>query len=98
MILSHILAQEHPNSNFWISNKLFHWLILKPTLEKVIYFWVPKPLDASLTTSTKETLNGILIDSELSFDQHVSSIYSKAKIYMLQDALLPLCYLKNVEP
>ena len=34
--------------------------------------------DASLTTSTKETLLGILIDSELSFDQHVSSIYSKA--------------------
>ena len=34
--------------------------------------------DASLTTSTKETLLGILIDSELSFDQHLSSISSKA--------------------
>ena len=34
--------------------------------------------DASLKTSTKETLLGILIDSELSFDQHVSSICSKA--------------------
>ena len=39
--------------------------------------------DASLTTSTTETLHGILIDSELSFDQHVSSICSKAskKLY-----------------
>ena len=34
--------------------------------------------DASLKTSTKKTLLGILIDSELSFDQHVSSICSKA--------------------
>ena len=34
--------------------------------------------DASIKTSTKETLLGILIDSELSFDQHVSSIYNKA--------------------
>ena len=31
-----------------------------------------------LKTSTKETLLGILIDLELSIDQHVSSIYSKA--------------------
>ena len=29
-------------------------------------------------TNTKETLLGILIDSELSFDQHISSICSKA--------------------
>ena len=34
--------------------------------------------DASLTTSTKEILLGILIDSELSFDQHISSICSEA--------------------
>ena len=34
--------------------------------------------DASIKTSTKETLLGILIDSELSFDQHISSICSKA--------------------
>ena len=33
--------------------------------------------DASIKTSTKETLLGILIDSELSFDQHISSICSK---------------------
>ena len=41
--------------------------------------------DASIKTSTKETLLGILIDSELSFDQHISSIYSKAskKLYAL---------------
>ena len=34
--------------------------------------------DASIKTSTKETLLGILIDSELNFDQHISSICSKA--------------------
>ena len=33
--------------------------------------------DASIKTSTKETLLGILIDSELSFDQHISSVCSK---------------------
>ena len=54
--------------------------------------------DASLKTSTKETLLGILIDSELNFDQHVSSICSKAskKLHAL-GALLPLRLLKNVE-
>ena len=31
----------------------------------------------SIKTSTKETLLGIFIDSELSFDQHISSICSK---------------------
>ena len=41
--------------------------------------------DASLTTSTKEILIGILIDSDLNFDQHVSSICSKAskKLHVL---------------
>ena len=34
--------------------------------------------DTSIKTSTKEILLGILIDSELSFDQHISSICSKA--------------------
>ena len=34
--------------------------------------------DASIKTSIKETLLGIFIDSELSFDQHISSICSKA--------------------
>ena len=34
--------------------------------------------DASIKTSTKETLLGILIDSELSFDQHISTICNKA--------------------
>ena len=34
--------------------------------------------DASIKTITKETLLGISIDSELSFDKHVSSICSKA--------------------
>ena len=32
--------------------------------------------DASIKTSTKETLLEILINSELSFDQHISSICS----------------------
>ena len=41
--------------------------------------------DASIKTTTKETLLGILIDSELSFDQHISSICSKAskKLHVL---------------
>ena len=39
--------------------------------------------DGSLKTSTKKTLLGILIDSELSFDQHVSSICSKASKKLL---------------
>ena len=41
--------------------------------------------DVSLTTSTTETLLGIIIDSELSFDQHLSSICSKAskKLHVL---------------
>ena len=33
--------------------------------------------DASIKTSAKKTLPGILIDSELNFDQHISSICSK---------------------
>ena len=36
--------------------------------------------DASIKNSTKETLLGILINSQLSFDQHISSIYSKASM------------------
>ena len=42
--------------------------------------------DASLTTGTKETLLGNLVDSERSFDQHVSSICSKAskKLHALE--------------
>ena len=34
--------------------------------------------DASITTITKETLLGIIIDSKFSFDEHVSSPCSKA--------------------
>ena len=41
--------------------------------------------DTSLKTGAKETLLGSLIDSELTFDQHVSSICSKAskKLHVL---------------
>ena len=35
--------------------------------------------DISIKTSTKETLLGILIESEISFDQHISSICNKAR-------------------
>ena len=34
--------------------------------------------DASITNNKQESLLSILIDSELSFDQHVSSTFSKA--------------------
>ena len=69
------------------SNKLFHWFQhnhLKANPGKCHLLFsskIPTDVsigDASLTTSTNETLLGTLIDSELNFDQHVSSICSKA--------------------
>ena len=68
------------------SNKLFHWFQynhLKANLAKcrlLLSSKTPTDVsvgDASLKTSTKKTLLGILTDSELSFDQYVSSICSK---------------------
>ena len=74
------------------ANKLFHWFEynqLKANPGKSHLLLSTKtPIkasigDVSLTTSTTETLLGIIIDSELSFDQHLSSICSKAsKKYM----------------
>ena len=70
-----------------ISSKLFHWFQynhLKANLGKCHLLLSSKTPtdasigDASLKTSSKETLLGILIDSELSFDQHVPFICSKA--------------------
>ena len=70
-----------------ISSKLFHWFQynhLKANPGKchlLLSSKTPTDVsigDASVKTSTKETLFGILIDSELSFDQHISSICSKA--------------------
>ena len=70
-----------------ISNKLFHWFHYNHykanpgKCHLLLSSKTPTDVsigDASLKTSTKETLLGILIDSELSFDQHVSSICSKA--------------------
>ena len=68
------------------SNKLFHWFgynHVKANPGKSHFLLSTKnPInvsinDISLTTSTTETLRGIIIDSELSFYQHLSSICSK---------------------
>ena len=83
------LRKEHPNRNFWIkiSSKLFQWFQynhLKASPGKcilILSFKTPTVVsigDASIKASTKETLLGILINSELSFDQHISSICSTA--------------------
>ena len=70
-----------------ISSKLFHWFQynhLKANPGKchlLLSSKTPADVcigDASIKTSTNETLLGILIDSELSFDHHISSICSKA--------------------
>ena len=82
------LPKGHPNSNFWIkiSSKLFHWFQynhFKANPGKCHLLLSSKnPTDVSIgdtsiKTSTTETLLGILIDSELSFDQHISSVCSK---------------------
>ena len=79
----------------FISNKLFQWFQynhLKDNDGKYLLLLSSKTPtdvsvgDASLTTSTKKkTFLGILIDSEISFDQRVSSICSKAskKLHVL---------------
>ena len=80
----------------FISNKIFHWFMynhLTANPEKCHFLLssrTPTDVsigDASFTTRTKETLLGILIDSELSFDQHVFPFV----------VFLVLCLLKNVE-
>ena len=87
------MCKGHPNSNF--SNKLFHWFQynhLKANPAKCHLLLCSKTStdvsvgEASLTTSIKETLLVILVDSELRFDQHVSSICSKAskKLHALE--------------
>ena len=71
----------------FISNKLFHWFQynhLKANPGKChlpLSSKTPTDVslgDVSLKSSAKEILLGILIDSELSFDQHISFICSKA--------------------
>ena len=58
-------------TNFFTGSSI---ITLKPMLENVIYFWVPKPrrmyllVMLHLQLAQKKTLLGILIDSELSFD------------------------------
>ena len=68
-------------------NKLFHWFeynYLKANpCKSHLLLSIKTPLnvsigDVSLTTSTIETLLGIIIHSEPSFDQHLSYICSKA--------------------
>ena len=85
----------------FISNKLFHWFqysYLKTNPEKchlLLSSKTPADVsigDASLTASKKETLLGFLIDSELSFYQYGSSIFSKASNYY---TLLALCLEKH---
>ena len=84
------LRKGHPSGNFWIkiyiSNKLFLWFLynhLQANHGKCHLLLSSKTPtdasigDASLKTSSKETLLGILIDGELSFDQHVPFICSK---------------------
>ena len=70
-----------------ISSKLFHWfqynhLKANPgNYRLLLSSKTPTDVsigDVSIKTSAKETLLGILIDSELSFDQHIFSICSKA--------------------
>ena len=70
-----------------ISTKLFLWFEynhLKANPGKYrLLISSATPIDisignASITASTKETLLGIIIDSELSFDKHISSLCSKA--------------------
>ena len=68
-----------------ISNKLFHWFQYKHFKANPgkchLLLSSKTPTDVLLVmlkTSTKETLLGIMIDSELSFYLHVSSICSKA--------------------
>ena len=70
-----------------ISSKIFHWFQynhLKANPGKchlLLSFKTPTDVsigDVSINTSTKETFLGILIDSELSFDQHISSVCRKA--------------------
>ena len=96
-IASIFLRNEHSNSDFWIkiSIKIFHWfqyyhfkanpgkchLLLSSKTPTDVYID-----DASLKTSTKETLLGILNDTELSLDRHVFSICSKASkiLYALE--------------
>ena len=66
------------------SSKLFHWFqynhLKTNTCHLLLSSKTPTDVsigDASIKTSKRETLLGILIDSELSFDQHISSICSK---------------------
>ena len=70
-----------------ISSKLFHWLqynhlkAIPGKCHLLLSSKTPTEVsigDASIKTNTKETLLGILIDSELSFDQRISFICSKA--------------------
>ena len=83
------MHKGHPYSNFLIkiSSKLFHWFqydCLKANPGKCQLLLSSKtPTDVSIgdtpiKPSTEETLLGILIDLELSFDWHISSTCSKA--------------------
>ena len=83
----------------FISNKIFHWFMynhLTANPEKCHFLLssgTPTDVsigDASLTTRTKETLLGILIDSEPSFDQHIFSICSISSFMSFEKCRTPM--------
>ena len=92
MTQRHTLADLILNSNSRTTitaNKIFHWFEynhLKTNPDKNHLLLSTKtPInvsigDVSITTSTSETLYRIIIDSELSFDQHLFSVCSKASM------------------
>ena len=98
------MRKGHPDSN--LSSKTSHWFQdnhLKVNAGKghlLLSSKTPTDVsigDASIKTSTKETLLGILIDSELSFDQHIFSICSKAskKLHALRRIATFMCFNKR---
>ena len=79
-------------------------IILKPILEKVIYFWVPKPRLIYLLVilrlklaQKKPYLESWLIQNSVLTNTFLPFVVKLARNYMLYDALLLLCLLTNVE-
>ena len=87
------------------ANKHFHWfkynhLKANPSKSQLL-LCTKAPINVStsdvpFTISTAETLFGIIIDSELSFDQYLSSICSKAskKLHARKSSKISLFWLQ----